>query len=71
MEVEKHPYNIVFSFKEKEEGQRKFRCYNEAELVFLRRRVKFPFFKNYICPQLQRFPLFDLEEEYDYESDLE
>lgn len=68
------PFEIFFTTK-KSGAQRKFKCYNEQELDFLRKQMKhglFTFNKNSeFSNRLDGYPLYKLEPEYDYESDLE
>lgn len=68
------PYDVYFTTKATG-VQRKFKCYDEHDLAFLRKQMKdclFSFNKNtQFSNRLDGYPLYNLEPEYDYESDLE
>ena len=68
------PFECTYKIKKTGED-RVFKCYHEHDLAFLRRQMKsglFSFNKNTeFSNRLDGYPLYKLEPEYDYESDLE
>jgi hypothetical protein len=65
------PVDIGYELKV-ENGSKTFKCYDEISLTFLRKPMRQSFVqKNCYYSAISEYPLTELEEEYDYQSDEE